>query len=65
MSTYRATIVYKDAQELYVDLEERDVKSFSDNIANNKIFWNQEQTQGFLTDLKNIRYISFNKTQKV
>ena len=65
MSTYRATIVYNDGQDLYVDLEEKDVKAFSDNISNNKIFWNQQQTQGFLTDLKNIRYISFNKTQQV
>lgn len=65
MNTFRATIVYNDGKELFVDMEDRDVNLFSDNISNNKIFWNQELTQGFLTDLKNIRYISFKKTKQV
>lgn len=63
MSFYRATIVFNDNQQLYVDITEKDLKKFSEDVSNNKIFWNNEQSQGFWTDIKNIRYISFKEKE--
>jgi len=64
MNFYRATLIFNDNQQLNVDMNEEDLEKFSDNISNYKIFWDKEQNHGFWTDIKNIRYISFNKQDK-
>ena len=64
MSTFRAKIIYTDEKELNVDMNEEELSKFSENVSNQKVYWNKTQSQGFWTDITKIRYINFIKVNE-
>lgn len=64
MSRIRAKLIYMDGKELFVDLFEKDLEDFADNISNKKVYWNLEQSLGFWTDIDKIRHITFIREDK-
>lgn len=56
--------VYNDGKDLQVDVQEEKLKFFFDCLNTRGIYWNDEETLGFWTDLDKIRYVQIFNPKK-
>lgn len=54
---YTVKIVYKDKEDIQINMSEEMVNDFLDSINSNEIYWNLDKTHAFWTDINEVRYI--------
>ena len=64
MSIYRANLMYKDGKDLSADIYRKDINKFVEHVSSSKVYWDDNEKQGFWTKPEQLMYINFVKVEE-